>query len=210
MLAREYCDASSRKGTKPVILSHHMLYGLKQGQAKMSKSDPDSAIFMEDSRDDIARKLTLAFCPTSSSSANGGAAAVADGELRLAVDDLENPCLDYVKHIVLADRQGATFTAGGQTYASYEAVKEALTSGKLSESALKEGLIDEVDKLVAPVRQHFENDQEAKALLSRIEGYKKEDAAAVAKEALTKPLRCGNLLGGDGGAKEVMAQNRKV
>jgi hypothetical protein len=63
---------------------------------------------------------------------------------------------------------------------------------------------------VAPVRQHFENDQEAKALLSRIEGYKKEDAAAVAKEALTKPLRCGNLLGGDGGAKEVMAQNRKV
>ena len=27
----------------------HMLAGLKEGQEKMSKSDPDSAIFMEDS-----------------------------------------------------------------------------------------------------------------------------------------------------------------
>ena len=35
------------KKLKPVILSHHMLYGLKPGQEKMSKSDPDSAIFME-------------------------------------------------------------------------------------------------------------------------------------------------------------------
>jgi tyrosyl-tRNA synthetase len=30
-----------------VIISHHMLAGLKEGQEKMSKSDPDSAIFME-------------------------------------------------------------------------------------------------------------------------------------------------------------------
>ena len=49
MLAREYCDAAGIK-LKPVILSHHMLYGLKEGQAKMSKSDPDSAIFMEDTK----------------------------------------------------------------------------------------------------------------------------------------------------------------
>merc|ERR1719343_829739 len=47
MLARDYCDSSGRK-TKPVILSHHMIYGLAAGQAKMSKSNPDSAIFMED------------------------------------------------------------------------------------------------------------------------------------------------------------------
>lgn len=71
MLAREYCDAaaSSSKGTarrnvnKPIILSHHMLYGLKAGQAKMSKSDPDSAIFMEDSVEDVTRKIRNAYCP---------------------------------------------------------------------------------------------------------------------------------------------------
>merc|ERR1719487_1963827 len=48
---------------KPVILSHHMLYGLKAGQAKMSKSDPDSAIFMEDTAEDVRRKITNAYCP---------------------------------------------------------------------------------------------------------------------------------------------------
>ena len=51
MLAREYCefpDVKKKRKFKPIILSHHMLMGLKQGQAKMSKSDPDSAIFMED------------------------------------------------------------------------------------------------------------------------------------------------------------------
>jgi tyrosyl-tRNA synthetase len=33
MLAREYCDAASPKiKFKPVILSHHMLMGLKEGE----------------------------------------------------------------------------------------------------------------------------------------------------------------------------------
>ena len=35
-----------------MIISHHMLSGLKEGQEKMSKSDPDSAIFMEDTAGD--------------------------------------------------------------------------------------------------------------------------------------------------------------
>ncbi|CAM9693071.1 unnamed protein product, partial [Ectocarpus sp. 13 AM-2016] len=51
-------DLSNRKiKFKPVILSHHMLAGLKEGQAKMSKSDPDSAIFMEDTAADVKRKV---------------------------------------------------------------------------------------------------------------------------------------------------------
>ena len=63
MLARDYCDAAKIK-FKPVILSHHMLYGLKAGQEKMSKSDPDSAVFMEDTREDVRRKIMNAYCPT--------------------------------------------------------------------------------------------------------------------------------------------------
>merc|ERR1719188_1091522 len=62
MLAREYCDASGRK-SKPVILSHHMIYGLCEGHAKMSKSNPDSAIFMEDTPADVERKIRAAYCP---------------------------------------------------------------------------------------------------------------------------------------------------
>jgi len=55
MLAREYAQKRKKELKRPVILSHHMLLGLKQGQEKMSKSDPDSAIFMEDSSEDIER-----------------------------------------------------------------------------------------------------------------------------------------------------------
>ena len=78
MLARDYCDAAGRKKGKPIILSHHMLYGLKAGQAKMSKSDPDSAIFMEDSTADVRRKIRGAYCPrTADAQARGRARAVA-------------------------------------------------------------------------------------------------------------------------------------
>jgi tyrosyl-tRNA synthetase len=48
---------------KPTIISHHMLMGLKEGQEKMSKSDPDSAIFMEDAAEDVRRKIKKAYCP---------------------------------------------------------------------------------------------------------------------------------------------------
>ena len=65
MLAREYChcdDKCIEIKDKPVIISHHMLMGLKQGQVKMSKSDPNSAIFMEDTREDVVRKIKKSFC----------------------------------------------------------------------------------------------------------------------------------------------------
>ena len=39
------------------------LVPLKQGQEKMSKSDPSSAIFMEDSEADVNTKIKKAFCP---------------------------------------------------------------------------------------------------------------------------------------------------
>lgn len=62
MLAREYAT-SKKMRFKPVIISHHMLMGLKEGQEKMSKSDPDSAIFMEDTAEDVKRKIKKAYCP---------------------------------------------------------------------------------------------------------------------------------------------------
>ena len=52
-----------------------------QGQEKMSKSDPNSAIFMEDSKEDVERKIKKAFCPPN----------VVQG----------NPCLKYIQLIIL-------------------------------------------------------------------------------------------------------------
>jgi len=41
--------------------------------------------------------------------------------MHLVEDNLKNPCLDYVKHVVFAP-PNATFTAGGTTYAEFSAV----------------------------------------------------------------------------------------
>eukprot|EP00700_Malawimonas_jakobiformis_P003795 EC726709.1.p1 GENE.EC726709.1~~EC726709.1.p1 ORF type:complete len:163 (+),score=39.16 EC726709.1:53-541(+) len=99
MLAREYCDAKRIKH-KPVILSHHMMMGLGEGQAKMSKSDPESAIFMEDSAADVNRKIKRAFCPP--------------GIVK------DNPILDYCRTIIFPSLGSITVersdTNGGNKY----------------------------------------------------------------------------------------------
>ncbi|KAI3702734.1 hypothetical protein L6452_28486 [Arctium lappa] len=59
VLAREYCDDIKRKN-KPIILSHHMLPGLLQGQEKMSKSNSSSAIFMEDEENQFLEHIRWA------------------------------------------------------------------------------------------------------------------------------------------------------
>lgn len=187
MLAREYCDAAKKK-YKPVILSHHMLYGLKKGQEKMSKSDPDSAIFMEDTVEDVRRKITKAYCPTAEEAAGGEskdtAAAAEEGDagkesMHLTEDTLKNPILDYVQHIVMSP-PGATFTCStsaapeGHTYDQYDAVKSDFLAGNITPDQLKEGLIESLNTLLQPVRDHFTNDETAKGLLEQVREFKRE------------------------------------
>jgi tyrosyl-tRNA synthetase len=58
-----------------------MMPGLLEGQEKMSKSNPDSAIFMEDSVEDVNRKIKKAYCPPE----------IVEG----------NPCLTYLRMLVM-------------------------------------------------------------------------------------------------------------
>jgi tyrosyl-tRNA synthetase len=179
MLAREYCEAAKIK-FKPVILSHHMLYGLKAGQEKMSKSDPDSAIFMEDTPEDVERKILAAYCPSKPPAPTAAAAAAAaeatdagKESMSLVVDELKNPCLDYIKYIVLTP-PGSTFDAGGKVYTNFEEVKADFVGEKLSEADLKASLVLAINQILQPVRDHFNNDANAKALLEKVQSYKKE------------------------------------
>jgi tyrosyl-tRNA synthetase len=57
-----------------------MLSGLKKDQAKMSKSDPNSAIYMEDSREEVESKIKKAFCEEKNIS--------------------DNPILEYCRNII--------------------------------------------------------------------------------------------------------------
>jgi tyrosyl-tRNA synthetase len=57
-----------------------MLAGLKKDQIKMSKSMTDSAIFMEDSEEEVKAKVKNAFCPEKQ------------------IED--NPVVEYVKYVI--------------------------------------------------------------------------------------------------------------
>lgn len=46
----------------PIILSHHVLYGSKKGQEKMSKRNLDGLIFVEDLVQDAEMKIVAARC----------------------------------------------------------------------------------------------------------------------------------------------------
>ena len=197
MLAREYCDAAKIK-RKPIILSHHMLYGLKAGQEKMSKSDPDSAVFMEDTVEDVERKIMAAYCPNKAEAAEAeatgegeAAVEVADAgkeSMHLTEDTLKNPCLDYIEHIILSP-PGATFTVGTTTYTDFDTIKAAFLDGVISEAELKKGLIDELNKLLDPVRTHFTEDERAKGLLEQVRQFKKEAAEKPASASANEVRR---------------------
>jgi len=178
MLARDYCDASGRK-TKPIILSHHMLFGLQAGQAKMSKSNAESAIFMEDTAEDVRRKITNAYCPLVADQSVVQQARDEDMQVGDEKDDLMNPCLDYLKYILYSDEK-FVFTVGSKTYSTFEEAKAAFLLGEITEETLKNGLIDEINKLLEPVRQHFKNDPVAKELLAKVSQWKKENLVKTA------------------------------
>mmetsp|Transcript_51485 Transcript_51485/g.59121 ORF Transcript_51485/g.59121 Transcript_51485/m.59121 type:complete len:398 (-) Transcript_51485:162-1355(-) len=156
MLAREYCDDINRT-EKPIILSHHMLMGLKENQEKMSKSDPMSAIFMEDSEAEVIEKIKLAFCPPT------------------VVE--KNPCLEYLKYIVFGRMSEFSIKrekkhGGDKTYTSYEEAEKDFKSGDLHPDDLKSALAAAINKLLQPVRDHFEKDPEAKELLKLVRSYR--------------------------------------
>jgi len=155
MLAREYAGDKKKK-FKPVIISHHMLSGLKEGQEKMSKSDPDSAIFMEDSVEDVNRKIKKAYCPPE------------------VVE--KNPILDYARNIVIAyyGKLDIAVSKDGVkeniTYTDANVLEEDYRVGKIHPSDLKPAIADAINRIIAPVRKHFESG-EPKKLLEKVKKF---------------------------------------
>eukprot|EP01017_Pseudomicrothorax_dubius_P006869 TRINITY_DN12042_c0_g1_i2.p1 TRINITY_DN12042_c0_g1~~TRINITY_DN12042_c0_g1_i2.p1 ORF type:complete len:282 (-),score=114.11 TRINITY_DN12042_c0_g1_i2:48-833(-) len=156
MLAREYCDDIGVK-EKPIILSHHMLLGLKEGQEKASKSDPDSAIFMEDDEKAVKDKVKKAFCPPG------------------VVE--KNPVLQYTKFIIFGYFKELTIkrkpeNGGDVTYSTYEDLEKDFASEKLHPGDLKPAVSDAINRIIQPVRDHFNRDPEAKKLLEVVRQFR--------------------------------------
>jgi tyrosyl-tRNA synthetase len=161
MLAREYCTDTKKK-FKPIVLSHHMMMGLVEGQEKMSKSMPDSAIFMEDSEADVNAKIKKAFCP-------------------IGVVE-KNPVMDYFKHIVFEsdlvklNPEGLLIertpeNGGNVNYKDYATFEADYVKELLHPKDVKAVLAKTLNKLIQPVRDHFENNPEAKAILQKVRSF---------------------------------------
>ncbi|KAI8553430.1 hypothetical protein RHMOL_Rhmol05G0015200 [Rhododendron molle] len=123
-LGREYSDIDKSKN-KPIILSHHMLPGLKQGQEKKSKSDPSSSIFMDDKE--------KAYCPP----------MVVQG----------NPCLEYIEHIILPwfhefKVERSADNGGEKTFESFEELIADYESGNLHPADVKAALSKALNKIL--------------------------------------------------------------
>jgi tyrosyl-tRNA synthetase len=155
VLAREYCDSIGKKD-KPIIVSHHMLLGLIEGLEKMSKSIPDSAIFMEDSEKDVQRKIKNGFCPLKQ----------VDG----------NPIFDYIKYIIFP-KFGKLFierkeeNGGNVLYDNYEKLCQDYKDEKVHPADLKPAVAKSINEMIEPVRKHFETDPQAKKILELVRSF---------------------------------------
>jgi len=143
MLARDIAEKLGWR--KPVALHTPLLMSLVGGgrmdptEAKMSKSDPNAAIFLHDSPEDISRKMKVAFCPPE-----------VDG----------NPVLDVMRLIVFPalgkveiDRP-AKF-GGPVSFATYDELRNAYGKKDLHPQDLKKGASDGISELLSPVRERF-------------------------------------------------------
>ncbi len=158
---------------KPVIVSHHMLLGLQQKQVdktdklkatidlKMSKSKPESAIFMTDTQEEVERKIMKAYCP--------------EGVVEF------NPILEYYRYLIFnaLDRLGIKKVmverpekyGGNVVLNSYQDLEQKFANKEIHPMDLKVTLVKLINQLLDPVRRHFQENQHAKILLEKVKSF---------------------------------------
>ncbi len=165
MLAREL--APKLGFSKPIIVSHHMLMGLGEPpkttdaveramEMKMSKSKPETAIFMTDLPADVSRKIMKAYCP--------------EGIVE------ENPILEYCKYILferfesLKIERPAKF-GGNLEFKSYAELEKTFAEKKLHPMDLKQSVAKHLNLLLEPVQKKLAANKTAQRLAEEIKGF---------------------------------------
>jgi len=162
MLAREVFPKLGLK--PPIALHNHLIPGLaepisegfetdreldKEISSKMSKSKPWTCIFIHDTKEQIAEKLKKAYCPPKISE--------------------KNPILEMIRYIIF--RYQDTFEiarsekyGGNLEFDSFAKLEHAYTEGEIHPMDLKNSLVDPMDKIIKPIRDHFEKPANKKLL----------------------------------------------
>ena len=155
MLARDTAEKLGIK--KPASLHTPLLTGLEgygkkmdaeavpdlsdQIDAKMSKSKPETCIFIHDSEEDILRKIKKAHCPPKQTTGN--------------------PITEMIQYIVFDMKDNfkierdAKF-GGDVDFKSYTSFEEAYIGGKIHPMDLKTSLARIISEILKPSRDYFE------------------------------------------------------
>ena len=147
MLAR---DVAKKMGEKaPVAFHTPLVPNLKGGvgrmdpvEAKMSKSDPTSGIFLHDDAKSVQQKINKAHCPAGEKDDNPVLEL-----LRLVIF----PRLTDGLHIERPEKFG-----GPLHYQTYAAVESAFVQGTLHPMDLKNGVAAALNAILEPVHAYFE------------------------------------------------------
>jgi tyrosyl-tRNA synthetase len=149
----------------PIAIHHNLLMGLGKppmwpidpdrmqevwAALKMSKSKPNTAVFITDEPQDIKKKINKAFCP--------------EGEVNF------NPVLDWAKNLIYMLHRGPIEIkrkeewGGNLTFATYDELVQCYGNKELHPMDLKSAVADSIVELLAPVREHFAQDKQRNAL----------------------------------------------
>jgi len=133
MLARDFADKVKMK--KPVALHTHLISSLKaKGRmdvAKMSKSEPGSAIFVHDGKEEIERKIRKAYCPER---------------------DIENPVFEIASYLLIPHY--GKIEIGGKEYGREELEKD-FANGNIHPLDLKMAVSEYLNRMIEPIRNYF-------------------------------------------------------
>ena len=143
---------------KPLCVHNHLILGLTKpsiwpikdqaqlqelwSDMKMSKSIPNSAVFVNDTPDQIKNKVKSAFCP--------------EGNVTI------NPILDWAKFVIFRNENSSILIerkpkfGGNIEFKSYDELESAFLSKSLHPLDLKIGVANKIVDILEPVRKHFE------------------------------------------------------
>lgn len=151
----------------PVALHHHIVMGLQKpsvwplpqdkdaarevlAQLKMSKSKPNSAIFIHDTPDEIRGKIKDAFCPPQ--------------EIAF------NPIADFVKTLIFGGSRNEFRVArqekfgGAIVFSSYSDFEREYKDGTVHPEDLKNAVAEELIRLLEPARKYFDQPRQKEML----------------------------------------------
>jgi tyrosyl-tRNA synthetase len=170
MLAR---DVAEKLGwTKPVCVHTPLLLGLLKPEfketekafdedtslsrrisSKMSKSNPESCIFVHDTPEAIRQKMREAYCPPK--------------------QEEGNPVLEHARYIVFPhlgtlDIQRPDKYGGHIAFENYETLRQAYAKGEVHPLDLKNGVAEALVEILEPVREHFRKKPEPLEKMKKI------------------------------------------